>query len=76
MIKDIVKAVEIFTKISEPPEMKESLMYRVVYRDGSKDEFTHEQWHEIVTRVVRLCTMVKAHKPPRLFLILFCQLCL
>ena len=50
MIKDIVKAVEIFTKISEPPEMKESLMYRVVYRDGSKDEFTHEQWHEIVTR--------------------------
>ena len=42
MIKDIVKAVEIFTKISEPPEMKESLMYRVVYRDGSKDEFTHE----------------------------------
>ena len=27
-------------KNSEPPEMKESLMYRVVYRDGSKDEFT------------------------------------
>jgi|TARA_R100001443_G_C3298119_1_gene164561 hypothetical protein len=50
MIKDIVRTVEIFTKTSDPPEMQERLMYRVVYRDGSKDEFTHQQWHEIVTR--------------------------
>ena len=50
MIKDIVRTVEILTKTSDPPEMQERLMYRVVYRDGSKDEFTHQQWHEIVTR--------------------------
>jgi len=50
MIKDIVTSVEVFTKISDPPEMQEKLMYRVIYRDGSKDEFTHEQWHDIVTR--------------------------
>ena len=56
MIKDIVKAVEIFTKISEPPEMKESLMYRVVYRDGSKDEFTHDEWNNIVTKGSRALT--------------------
>ena len=49
MIRDIITAVEIFTKVSDPPEMKESLMYRVIYRDGGKDESTHEQWHEIVT---------------------------
>ena len=50
MIRDIVRAVEIFTKISEPPEMLEKIMYRVIYRDGSKDEFTHEEWNTIVTR--------------------------
>ena len=46
MIKDIVTNVEIFT----PPEMQEKLMYKVSYRDGTSEEFTHDQWHEIVTR--------------------------
>ena len=50
MIKDIVTNVEIFTKVSNPPEMQEQLMYKVSYRDGTSEEFTHEQWHEIVTR--------------------------
>ena len=50
MIKDIVTSVEVFTKVSDPPEMQERLMYRVIYRDGSKDEFTHEEWNNIVTR--------------------------
>ena len=50
MIRDIVRAVEIFTKISDPPEMLEKIMYRVIYRDGSKDEFTNEEWNNIVTR--------------------------
>jgi len=30
--------------------MLEKIMYRVIYRDGSKDEFTHEEWNNIVTR--------------------------
>ena len=46
----IVTNVEIFTKVSSPPEMQEQLMYRVLYRDGTSEEFTHDQWHEIVTR--------------------------
>ena len=50
MIKDIVTNVEIFTKTTNPPEMQEKLMYKVSYRDGTSEEFTHEQWHEIVTR--------------------------
>jgi hypothetical protein len=50
MIKDIVTNVEIFTKTTSPPEMQEKLMYKVSYRDGSSEEFTHDQWHEIVTR--------------------------
>ena len=50
MIKDIVTNVEIFTRVSNPPEMQEQLMYRVLYRDGTSEEFTHDQWHEIVTR--------------------------
>ena len=50
MIRDIVSKVEIFTKISDPPEMLEKIMYRVIYRDGSKDEFTHEEWNDIVTQ--------------------------
>ena len=50
MIKDIVTNVEIFTKVSNPPEMQEQLMYRVLYRDGSSEELTHDQWHQIVTR--------------------------
>ena len=50
MIRDIVSKVEIFTKISDPPEMLEKIMYRVIYRDGSKDEFTHEEWNNIVTQ--------------------------
>ena len=50
MIKDIVTNVEIFTKTTNPPEMQEKLMYKVLYRDGTSEEFTHEQWHEIVTR--------------------------
>ena len=50
MIRDIVSAVEIFTKISDPPEMLEKIKYRVIYRDGSKDEFTHDEWNNIVTR--------------------------
>ena len=50
MIRDIVRAVEIFTKVSDPPEMLEKIMYRVIYRDGGKDEFTHEEWKNIVTR--------------------------
>ena len=47
MIRDIVRAVEIFTKVSDPPEMLEKIMYRVIYRDGSKDEFTHDEWNNI-----------------------------
>ena len=35
MIRDIVRAVEIFTKVSDPPEMLEKIMYRVIYRDGA-----------------------------------------
>ena len=50
MIKDIVTNVEIFTKTTNPPEMQEKLMYKVSYRDGTPEEFTHDQWHEIVTR--------------------------
>ena len=50
MIKDIVTNVEIFTKTTNPPEMQEKLMYKVSYRDGTSEEFTHDQWHEIVTR--------------------------
>jgi len=50
MIRDIVRAVEIFTKVSDPPEMLEKIMYRVIYRDGGKDEFTHEECNNIVTR--------------------------
>jgi len=50
MIRDIVSKVEIFTKVSMPPEMLEKIMYRVIYRDGSKDEFTHEEWNDIVTQ--------------------------
>jgi hypothetical protein len=50
MIRDIVSKVEIFTKVSMPPEMLEKIMYRVIYRDGTKDEFTHEEWNDIVTQ--------------------------
>jgi hypothetical protein len=54
MIRDIVRAVEIFTKISDPPEMLEKIMYRVIYRDGSKDEFTHENGITLSPGVVEL----------------------
>ena len=50
MIRDIVSKVEIFTKVSMPPEMLEKIMYRVIYRDGTKDEFTHDEWNNIVTQ--------------------------
>jgi hypothetical protein len=56
MIRDIVRAVEIFTKVSDPPEMLEKIMYRVIYRDGSKDEFTHDEWNNIVTKGSRALT--------------------
>ena len=49
-------------------------MYRVCISETERsEEFTHEQWHEIVTRGSGgLEPRLKADKPHSLFLILFC----